>query len=244
MAPYQLTIAYDGTDFCGFQRQKNRRSVQQEIENSLRNMGWSGRSILSAGRTDAGVHADGQVIAFDLDWSHRPVDLVKALNGHLPSDISVKSAKLVSPDFNPRFDARERKYRYQVVFLPVRDPIHERYFWRVWPEPDHDLLLSSTEIICGQHDFKEFGRPPKPDVSTVRTIYTAKWNFIDEEEAFFTITSKAFLYHMVRRIVFLLVRVGQGRIDAIELEKSFEKNGKLPTGIAPARGLFLEEVNY
>ena len=133
-----LKIQYDGTNYSGWQIQPNSVTIQSKIENVIFELTGYHVNLLGAGRTDAGVHADGQVIAFDLDWSHRPVDLVKALNGHLPSDISVKSAKLVSPDFNPRFDARERKYRYQVVFLPVRDPIHERYFWRVWPEPDHD----------------------------------------------------------------------------------------------------------
>ncbi len=244
MAPYQLTIAYDGTEFYGFQRQKNRRTVQQEIEKSLHKIGWQGSSILSAGRTDTGVHADGQVIVFEIDWAHKPVDLVNALNSYLPTDISVKCVQVAPENFHPRFNARERKYRYQIVFLSQRDPVLERFFWRVWPEPDHDLLKSAAQILCGTHEFSEFGRPPKPEVTTIRTVFSAGWNFFELDKAFFTITSKAFLYHMVRRIVFLLVRVGQGKLNAIELENSLKNKEKLPAGIAPAHGLFLEEVNY
>ncbi|MBM3137128.1 MAG: tRNA pseudouridine(38-40) synthase TruA [Chloroflexi bacterium] len=244
MAPYQLTIAYDGTEFFGFQRQKNRRTVQDELERALREIGWQERSILSAGRTDTGVHAEGQVIAFKLDWVHCPDELVKALNSRLPLDVSVRTARITSGNFHPRYDATTRRYRYQIVFLPERNPILERYHWRVWPEPDHEMLMAASEIILGEHDFAEFGKPPKEEVSTIRSIFCADWEFFEDGGAHFLISSRAFLYHMVRRIVFLLVRVGQGKVEAIELEKSFKKTGKLPPGIAPAHGLFLEEVNY
>lgn len=244
MAPYQLTIAYDGTEFFGFQRQKNRRTVQVELELALREIGWQERTILCAGRTDAGVHAEGQVITFNLDWAHDPDELVKALNSRLPLDVSVRTAQITSLNFHPRYDAKVRQYRYQTVFLPERDPILERYYWRVWPEPDHGLLENAAGIILGEHDFHEFGKPPKEDVTTIRSVYSAEWQFLDDGKAYFTISSKAFLYHMVRRIVFLLVRVGQKKVKAIELEKSFEKHGKLPAGIAPSQGLFLEKVNY
>jgi tRNA pseudouridine38-40 synthase len=244
MAPYQLTIAYDGTEFFGFQRQKNRRTVQDELELALREIGWQERTILCAGRTDTGVHAEGQVIAFNLEWVHSPDDLVKALNSRLPLDVSVRSAQIPLPNFHPRYDAKVRQYRYQTVFLPDRDPTLERYHWRVWPEPDHDLLECASRIILGEHDFYEFGKPPKEDVSTIRSIYSAEWRFLNDGKAYFTISSKAFLYHMVRRIVFILVRVGQKKVKAIELENSFGKFGKLPAGIAPSQGLFLEKVNY
>jgi len=244
MAPYQLTIAYDGTEFFGFQRQKNRRTVQDELERALREIGWQERTILSAGRTDTGVHAEGQVVAFNLDWTHCPDELVKALNSRLPQDVSVRTAQVSSQTFHPRYDAKMRRYRYQIAFLPERNPICERYHWRVWPEADHELLKSTAEVILGEHDFAEFGKPPKEKVSTVRTIFSADWEFLEDGKTYFRITSKAFLYHMVRRIVFLLIRVGQNKVEAMELEKSFKKSGKLPAGIAPAHGLFLEEVNY
>jgi len=244
MAPYQVTIAYDGTEFSGFQRQNKRRTIQGEIEKALGKIGWHGKSILSAGRTDAGVHADGQVVSFELDWAHRPVDLVKALNDNLPHDISAKSVRKTNNGFHPRFEAVMRKYRYQVVFQTVREPMLERYFWRVWPEPEREILLASTQLIVGTYDFSSFGRPPKEDITTIRTIQSADWIFEEKNKSCFSITSKAFLYHMVRRIVFLLIKIGQKKINAIDLEMSLNGQKELPAGIAPARGLFLEEVNY
>ncbi len=244
MALYKLTIAYDGTDFSGFQRQINKRTIQGELEQALRKIGWRGKSILYSGRTDSGVHAEGQVIACALDWGHRPIDLVKALNTLLPKDISVIGAQIVPDGFHPRYDAVERRYRYQIAVMPERNPLIERYFWRVWPEPDKELLESGAKVIVGRHDFSGFGRTNKGGATTMRTITEANWRFEGLDEAYFTIASKAFLYHMVRRIVFLLVRIGQNKLDAIEFERSFQKQGKLPAGIAPAQGLFLEQIYY
>lgn len=245
MAPYQLTVAYDGTDFYGFQRQKNKRTIQAELEKALRKIGWQEKSILSAGRTDSGVHAEGHVVSFTLDWDHRPGDLINALNDHLPGDVAVKSAKIVQDGFHPRFDARNRKYRYQMVFFPTREPLLERYHWRVWPKPDQNLVAQGTAKILGCHDFASIGKPPREKTTTIRTIQSANWRFEeDKERAFFTISAEAFLYHMVRRIVFLLVCVGQKKIDAADLEKSLLGQVILPAGIAPAQGLFLEEINY
>src|SRR5687767_7402816 len=104
MARYQLTLAYDGTDFFGSQRQAKSRTVQGELEKALRKLGWTGRSVILAGRTDTGVHATGQVAAVDLDWSHSDGDLVRALNAALPADMSVKGARIVRATFHPRFD--------------------------------------------------------------------------------------------------------------------------------------------
>src|SRR5512142_2531393 len=113
MARYQLTLAYDGTDFFGSQRQAKRRTVQGELEKVLCKLGWTGRSILLSGRTDTGVHATGQVAAFDLDWSHSDEELVRALNATLPADLAVHQARTVDAKFHPRFDASSRRYRYR-----------------------------------------------------------------------------------------------------------------------------------
>src|SRR5512147_2517562 len=109
MARYQLTLAYDGTDFFGSQRQARRRTVQGELEKALCKLGWMGRSVIMAGRTDTGVHATGQVDAFDLDWSHSDEDLVRALNAALPADMAVHQARIVHARFHPRFDASSRR---------------------------------------------------------------------------------------------------------------------------------------
>ena len=121
----KLLLAYDGTHFFGFQRQGQARTVQLEVEAALRQLDWQGRTILSAGRTDSGVHASGQVIAFDLEWAHGPEELGRAMNANLPEDVAVKAVEVAAADFHPRFDATARCYRYQVLFAPQRDPLRE-----------------------------------------------------------------------------------------------------------------------
>src|SRR5215204_5267389 len=113
MARYQLTLAYDGTDFFGSQRQAKPRTVQGELERALSKLGWTGNSVMMSGRTDTGVHAIGQVVSVDLDWNHSAKDLVRALNATLPADIAVQKAQIVDAKFHPRFDATSRRYQYK-----------------------------------------------------------------------------------------------------------------------------------
>ncbi len=244
MALYQVTIAYDGTDFFGYQRQKKHRTVQGEIEKALKTIGWDGRAIASSGRTDTGTHALGQVISFDLDWNHGAEKLRNALNGVLPADIAAKDVKLAPEGFNPRFSAKQRQYLYQVVFTPDRDPLLDRYYWRVWPKPDEDLLKKSSKVLIGKHDFSIFGKPSRKNGSTIRTVSVCEWQYEGFEKAYFRIKAESFLYHMVRRAVFLQVKVGQGKISAIDIEENLKNQRELPAGIAPAHGLFLEKVIY
>ena len=133
MARYQIILAYDGTDFLGSQRQASSRTVQSELEKALRKLGWHGQTVYLAGRTDTGTHASGQVAAFDLDWVHGLQKLQDALNAHLPRDMAVREVKAAADDFHPRFDASSRCYRYRLFCASVRDPLRERYAWRVWP---------------------------------------------------------------------------------------------------------------
>jgi tRNA pseudouridine38-40 synthase len=245
MAPYQITIAYDGTEFCGFQRQLAARTVQGELEIALRRLGWSEGSILSAGRTDSGVHADGQVVSFNLEWKHSQQKLLDALNGLLPDDISVKELSLAPIDFHPRYDAKARRYRYQLYFSPNRDALKERFFWRIWPELDLEILKSASRLFPGRHDFRGYGKPPNERSTSLRTINALEWEFSqDGSQAVMKIEAQAFLYHMVRRIVFVLVRTAQGRISLPDVKDSLEKQMELPAGIAPAKGLILEEIIY
>lgn len=245
MELYQVTLAYDGTDFKGYQRQTDARTVQGELEQALSKLGWKEHAILSAGRTDTGVHAEGQVIAFRLDWQHTSGELHRALNDLLPADISAMSVQSAQEDFHPRFDAIQRRYRYQIYFSRVVDPLRDRYFWRVWPKPKRELLEKAGRLFIGTHDLKRFGKPPDEKTPTVRTIHSIQWEWLDEgESVFFNIKAKAFLYHMVRRIVHVLIRVGQDRISMQDLEESINNKIDLPAGIAPANGLFLERIIY
>jgi tRNA pseudouridine38-40 synthase len=243
MALYQLKIAYDGTNFLGYQKQRKGRTVQAEIENALRRLDWKGKSITAAGRTDAGVHASGQVIAFQMSWEHPLSELQKALNTNLPDDVAVKCIEVVSDDFHPRFSALSRKYIYRIFCQETRDPLRERFSWRVWPDLEFDMLDSAARIFIGQHDFVAFGRPPKDEAGTIRRVSIAKW-VKEKTELRFEVNANAFLYHMVRRMVFLQVRVGQGLVDLKDLQAAVGGNRNIKPGIAPACGLELAEVEY
>ena len=250
MARYQVILAYDGTDFVGSQRQaKNSRTVQGELEKALHRMEWTGRSVLLAGRTDTGVHAAGQVAAFDLDWKHSDGDLLSALNANLPSDMVAKDVRIASQKFHPRFDANSRRYSYRLFCQQVRDPLRERFAWRVWPELEGEALHKIASLFVGQHDFALYGTPPRAGSSSVRTVMNASWQ-AKNEEWLFDVRANAFLYRMVRRLVFVQVAVAQGKVSvetvAGSLAEQVEgqaRNG-LPAGLAPARGLTLVEVTY
>jgi tRNA pseudouridine38-40 synthase len=249
MARYQIILAYDGTHFVGSQRQADSRTVQGEFEKALRKIGWQGRTIYLAGRTDTGTHASGQVAAFDLDWKHEPDRLQDALNSHLPSDMAVREVKTAADSFHPRFDAASRRYRYRLFCASVRDPLRERYAWRVWPAVSD--LRPLAGIWIGSHDFAAFGSPPRANGSTLRRVFSAEWR-PDGDEWSFEIRADAFLYRMVRRLVYVQVAAAQGRLEAEMLVRALEKGttprrmgpGLISAGLAPASGLTLVEVRY
>jgi tRNA pseudouridine38-40 synthase len=254
MARYQLTLAYDGTDFFGSQRQAStgpspgtkKRTVQGELEGALRSLGWTGRSILLSGRTDTGVHATGQVAAADLDWSHAEGDLVRALNANLPQDTAVWGARVVRDDFHPRFDAVSRTYRYKLFCKPMRDPIRERFAWRIPSALNGELLELAAQVFPGMHDFRAFGSPTTPKGTTVRTVMKAGWTRAGQGEWQFEVEADAFLYRMVRRMVFVQVSVAQGKISVEDVAHSLAKpgSGGRRSGLAPAHGLTLVAVRY
>ncbi len=201
MATYQSIVAYDGTDFQGFQRQAgSRRTVQAVLEAALGELGWKGGSLLAAGRTDAGVHARGQVIAFELDWKHDPGLLDVALNAHLPPDVAVRETRLAAPGFHPRFSARCRRYRYSLRCAQARDPLVDRFAWRVWPAPDLPRMAIAASRVLGAHDFAAFGSAPIPGGHTRRNVMRCEWQAC-ERTTDLLIEADAFLYRMVRRLV-------------------------------------------
>lgn len=243
LAHYKVILSYNGSDYAGFQRQKGVRTVQGEFEAGLRKIGWHEKSILSAGRTDAGVHARGQVVSFFLDWNHDLSDLRNALNYYLPKNLSVQSVIEVEAGFHPRFDAKSRHYRYECFCQPVRDPLREIFGWRVWPPVRLEWMEKATRDLIGRHDFKAFGSATSKNGSTVREVFTAAWHQTGDT-FYFDITANAFLYHMVRRITFVMVLIGQGQIPVESLAKGLETGNLEVTGMAPPAGLVLEEVLY
>ncbi len=243
MERYQIIIAYDGTRFAGSQRQANKRTIQGELEAALRNLGWSGKSVLMAGRTDTGVHAEGQVAAFDLSWRHTSDDLCQALNARLPEDLAVQQVGVAPADFHPRFSATSRVYRYRIYSQPQRDPLRDRYAWRIWPSLSKQKLIPLAAIWPGRHDFSAFGTPPRPESHAIRTVFQAEWQF-KEDESLFVIEADAFLYRMVRRLVHVQVAVGQDRLNGADLRDALEHSTALKAGLAPPNGLTLMKVRY
>jgi len=244
MERYKVTLAYDGAQFYGFQRQGQSRTVQLEVEAALRKLNWQDRAILSAGRTDRGVHAAGQVIAFDLEWAHDPQELGRALNAHLPDDVAVKSVEIAAPGFHPRFDAVSRCYHFHLWFAPQRNPLRDRFAWRVWPACDLETLQAAARLLLGTHNFAAFGAPPQAGGSTVRIVFESGWQQEIEDTYVFWVTGNAFLYHMVRRMVFVQVLIGQQRLSLEDLRQSVEQAAPLPPGLAPPHGLVLQAVGY
>jgi tRNA pseudouridine38-40 synthase len=244
MARYQAILAYDGSGFLGSQRQANARTVQGEFENALRTLNWNDRSVILSGRTDTGVHASGQVVAFDLEWSHPIEALHNALNANLPFDISVRSLSFASQDFHPRFDATSRKYCYRLFCDATRDPLREEFLWRVRPPVDGNTLTSNANVFLGTHDFAAFGSPTSPKGTTVRTVTESGWRQMPDGEWQFEVRADAFLYRMVRRLVFAQVSTAQGRSSIEEIRRALSQQEKFPAGLAPAHGLTLVEVTY
>lgn len=253
MARYQAVLEYDGTDFLGFQRQAEGRTVQSDVETALRRIGWAGQSILGAGRTDTGVHASGQVIAFDLDWKHGLPDLVRALNANLAADVAIKSVVPSPQDFHPRYRARGRRYRYTIYNAPVRAPLAARYAWYVWPPAlNLSAMQSATQCLLGRHDFATFGVDPDDGSNTTRTVSRAEWTAGEARLRptsagwlHFEVQADAFLYHMVRNLVGALKQVGAGQLTVTEFEELFQaRNRALCPPLAPPQGLCLVDVLY
>jgi tRNA pseudouridine38-40 synthase len=257
MARYKLILAYDGAAFAGSQRQASSarsrtgkgRTVQGELEEALRGLGWQGRSVMLAGRTDAGAHASGQVAAADVEWRHGVDALRDALNARLPFELVVRNAEQAEPQFHPRYDARSRRYRYRLFCQHVRDPLRERLAWRVWPGFDPALLQQAALLFRGRHDFGAFGSAPVKKAGTTRTVLLCEWHEAAPGGGNWQldVAADAFLYRMVRRLVFVQVAVAQGRCSREAVLEALDRGSAasgLPAGLAPAHGLELMQVEY
>jgi tRNA pseudouridine38-40 synthase len=239
-------VAYDGTEFAGFQKQANARTVQGELESALVKVCERQIAVSGAGRTDTGVHASGQVIAFEADWKHGLDRLVRALNINLPDDVAVREVSECDADFHPRFSAKSRTYEYSVFVSATRDPLRRRFAWHLQDMPDVARMNEAAHSLVGSHDFAAFGSAPsgRESETTVRNMIRAEWLQIGDALKF-TVEANAFLYRMVRRTVMALVQVGHGQISPAELGEILEsKNSQRLKGIAPACGLCLVDVKY
>lgn len=239
-------VEYDGTDFAGFQRQRDEfRTVQGELESALGRLGQGKIPVLAAGRTDSGVHATGQVISFDLAWKHELPKLLLAINTQLPWDVAIRSVKPVEATFHPRFDARRRAYRYHVYYCDdrARRPLMRHRKWQVFKPLDLDAMNEAASYLVGEMDFATFGMPPQGN-NTVREIFSAEWAQSENEFTFF-VEANAFLYRMVRSIVGSLKLVGDGSWRVEEFKNALHAmNRQRSAAVAPAWGLYLVSVQY
>lgn len=244
MPQYAALIAYDGTEYHGFQRQvEGQPTIQSAIENVLSQLARQPVTLLGSGRTDSGVHAVGQVITFLLAWQHSNEDLKRALNANLPGDIAILQLKQVTSTFHPRFDAQRRAYEYIIYDGPTRHPLKRRFSWHVHRLLDNDKMNHAAQCLLGVHNFATFGQPPQ-GTNTVREVFVAEWTR-SENDLLFRVEANAYLYRMVRSIVGSLKLVGEGTWTIEEFVKVFKAESRHECGpVAPPQGLQLVSITY
>ncbi|OJG97414.1 tRNA pseudouridine(38-40) synthase [Enterococcus termitis] len=247
MPRYKAVIAYDGTNFNGFQVQPDKRTVQGEFENTLRKIN-NGKTItiFGSGRTDAGVHAEGQVIHFDYSQTRDLEKMRYALDTQTPKDIAVKSVEIVQEDFHARYHVVEKTYCFRVDIGKPRSPF-KRFYATHFPYPiDTAKIQRALPDLLGTHDFTSFCASGTEIEDKVRTIYEAKLEVNDaENELIFTFRGDGFLYKMIRILVGTLLKMGAGRIDETTIPQILAaKDRKFAGPTANPEGLYLVEVKY
>jgi len=246
----RATVAYDGTDFLGFQLQASGRTVQGVLEAALCRLTGAETRVVGSGRTDAGVHAVGQVVAFRTAWRHDLADLHRALNAVLPPDIAVDALEPASETWHPRFSAKWRHYRYTIINRSVRAPLMRRYAHLVTQPLRLDLLQDAAGMLQGEHDFASFGRPMQAGETTVRVIHRAEWCAAGQLFTF-DVIGNAFLRGMVRSLVGNMLRVGSSAEQSgSQWTKSWlaevlaARDRSLAAPPAPGCGLCLMHIEY
>ena len=240
-----LIVEYDGTRYHGFQLQATLPTIQWEIEKALWELTGERIRVMAASRTDAGVHAKGQVVSFRTESPLPPQTFVNGLNYYLPRDIAIKAAYRVGDSLNVRRDAISREYNYCILNSLTRSPIREGFSYRVGGHLDIEAMNQACQALVGEHDFISFASSMGIGTkNTMRRVYQAKMEK-DGELVVFNIVANSFLTHQVRNTVGTLIRVGLGRMKVDEFCSIIEmKKPGLVGPSAPARGLCLMQVNY
>ncbi|MCH2177889.1 MAG: tRNA pseudouridine(38-40) synthase TruA [Mariniblastus sp.] len=248
MSFFKLIIAYDGAGYSGWQVQSNGVTVQQRLEEAWQEVTGESLRIMASGRTDSGVHAEGQVCSLESRTSLDCETLLRALNATTPDDISILAVEIAADGFHAIRDAIQKTYRYQIQFGRIRDPMQCHCRWFVPNLVDVDALTQAARFLEGEHDFASFqatGSDRKTTIRTVSEIAIHQWHrevfsYLDIE-----VTANGFLYNMVRNIVGTLVAVGQGRFEPEwTLQVLAKKDRKMAGSTAPSHGLVLASVVY
>jgi tRNA pseudouridine38-40 synthase len=251
MRHFKLTLAYDGTEFHGWQMQANKPTIQGEMVNVLRRLTQENVQLHGAGRTDAGVHALGQVASFRTQSGLSAAEFQRALNALLPPTIRVVGAEEVGPDFHARWSALAKTYRYRLYRGKVLPPMLWRYVLH-YPFPlDEDGMRKAAARFVGPHDFAAFAASSRSEEddqerSTVREIYSAELlGSSDGEELAFTVRGRSFLRYMVRKMVGTLLDVGRGRLKPEDIERLYEIKDRSKSGpTVPPQGLWMLGVEH
>jgi tRNA pseudouridine38-40 synthase len=242
---YRLDLSYDGSQYHGWQKQPNASTIQEKIEKALSIIFQAPIEVVGSGRTDAGVHAEHQVVHFDLvdqnDFNSGKV--LHSLRGLLPHDIMVSGLEFVSADFHARFNAIQRYYRYQISRKP--NVFTDRYTWLVPDFHDVETAIDTASVFLGEHDFSAFCKP-NPDILNNRcSVFTSELVQVNADSWNYNISANRFLHHMVRSIVSAIVDVGRGKIKPMDVSKRLQDLDRTKFSVkAPAHALFLEKVVY
>lgn len=242
---YAATISYDGTAFCGWQRQSGVPTVQQSLEEAIGKIFGESTTVFAAGRTDAGVHGKGQVVSFELPAVWDPGRLLLAINYYLPETVRIMNIYHVSDDFNARFSALWREYRYYIWHGPAFPPyLRERAWWNRW-KWDKEAVGKACEYVRGTHDFRAFCPIKECPDNTIRTIYTSRWHQ-NGQLSIVTIRGNAFLMNMVRILIGSLDLVGKGKQSPEWIRDLLNgKGSRRESGMTvPAHGLYFWRVGY
>lgn len=238
----KLKIEYDGTNFSGWQIQPKKRTVQEEIEKKLEKILGSKTKLIGAGRTDAGVHALGQVANFKTTSKLKTDEIKNALNSLLPDDIVIKEMKEVDLNFDARYSAKSKVYQYRIYLC--KTTLHKNYVWEVEYNLRIKKMREATEMIIGEHDFSAFCVAKSSKENNYCKVIKALWKKT-KKELLFEIEADRFLHSMVRTLVGTLVDVGRGYFSGSDFKKILESKDRKKAGMnAPAKGLCLVRINY
>ena len=239
-----LRIAYDGGRFSGWAATPGERTVQGALHEAIAAMDPGATALRGASRTDAGVHAQGQVAAFDAERDIEMRGWVLGLDAALDDDVAVRAASRVEPGFDPRKAARKKRYRYRVLLDAVRDPLWRDHAWRVGYPLDLDKMAREAKRACGTHDFRAFRSARDERIETVRTLERVDLDRTEDRIVGIVVEGSAFMHNMVRIIAGTLVDVARGKLEEGAVSRAIASGKREDLGeTAPAQGLVLEQVD-
>lgn len=241
----KLKVSYDGTNYHGWQVQPGKVTVQETIEQAISTITGEKVRVTGSGRTDAGVHAEGQVASFEISKSSVPEEKFSlALNTVLPPDIRVLESSGAKKDFHPVKSAKKKTYVYKTYRASIENPLKERYAIKISPKINVEKMREASSLLIGEHDFKAFSSSGSSVKTTIRKILSIEIEEKEQEICFY-VTGNGFLYNMVRIIVGTLIKIGEGKADKNVILKAFSSKKKDELGkTLPAKGLTLKSVIY